>query len=1203
MELYFSFPGESDDFINHAAPTILRLIAAMGYAQTNATVKAVHAVLLRATSPERVGYADKPVYQAMGVPASTFTRWKKRLDDLRADAAPAEEPGDDALAAAGMLVRFASAADDAPSAPPSPPLSSGDSSPDGSGGASPLGDGEDGAPLGDRRRPTHIIWMIDGKLVTAPTAAQCATMVPGRDYAIVPPPRAKHDPLRARWSACHAQLCGGAPPFAAGPAPTAVIDEFWCHRTAADAFVCLACGTRFQSIELERRYQREAQRAASPDGGYGAAAEAAPATSLGAPCDAAHPNEGGCTPEACGLGRSSACSAYDGPPGPAAQEREALLADGLGVPCELADEYGGLGLRYAARDDLPVIPAGTVIGVYPTSAGLRTRERHYELPERRAGAHRGEYAMELRGRMLYARAGQRGAGSINEHFWPNVEFAEVDADLGAGDHSLFTLLAVVTNRRVSPGDLLHADYGKDYQAVRSDPERGYTVTTLSGPRLPKFSISVAGLDAALRRAFNAAELLQLRGVGGVIDFDGDPGARGDPNKYRGGPSSTRAPRRRGPRGPSRAVPPPPPAAAPAAAPAQRGAIIVGSLRGDGKFLPSPAGFDDVGVDRRTPLGNPFLMGADGRDERLRDEACEACAEWLEDPERASAESIGARRGLRVDPRFGATSGAGAAAARAMQQLEARLRSGENLRLMCWCAPKRCHGDGIAEMLARRVDGATLGFEPRGETQLQPRPRLRPHVQPGGGGAAHTNEGGCAPEAHGLGRSSACSAYDGPPEPPGGQIETRSEARACPACGALQPGATDTARAGCRCGGGPCRRCGVDSCACPWSDGAPLAPRPTRAEQNPAAWGYVELPLHDPYAPSILIVGEFSGEVAGACRRHFPRHVTLTVDFRRAEGGAAGLHYCGDARDLLYTRRWRLIVAHPPCRAAALSNTIDLQARVANGELWFGMAFSVLLYCAPADVAVVEQPASQLERAYRAPDTRLQFLNYGVGYSKEWCLWHRGGDFCAPPPTTPGAAASVRAPHRIVQHDRAERERVRSRTPPAIADVLCRAINLEAHRPRGQPLYHEELARLEAGYRRLTGCAPPDRHDDPLARAVERGEQRWQPRAAAGHPARATAATGARPDPLGSGAAGAHPTPDGALDEAAAGGRPDMVGGGAESALDTVTGGKARRAPCRCLAPPHSSANARRACPPRAALPRCAGAWAHGAAQPFPRTRR
>ena len=28
----------------------------------------------------------------------------------------------------------------------------------------------------------------------------------------------------------------------------------------------------------------------------------------------------------------------------------------------------------------------------------------------------------------------------------------------------------------------------------------------------------------------------------------------------------------------------------------------------------------------------------------------------------------------------------------------RLRSGENLRLMCWCEPKRCHGVAVAAQL-------------------------------------------------------------------------------------------------------------------------------------------------------------------------------------------------------------------------------------------------------------------------------------------------------------------------------------------------------------------------------------------------------------------------------------------------------------------------------------------------------------------------
>ena len=415
VELHFSFPGESAAFVLHAAPAILRLVAAMGYAPSNAAVRAVHAVLLRTACPERVGDTDQIAYRAMGVPARSFKRWKRQLDALRAAASPAgAAPDEDALDAAGVLVRFASPTSDTLSAPPSPPHSSGGGSSGSSRDDSPRGDGV-GTPQGPR------------------SAA-------------------------ARRASCHALLCGGAPPFADEAEPPARPREFWCRRVAADAFICLGCGTRFQSLELERRYQRESPRAAPPDGGCGALVEVAPATSLGV-----HN------------------ISMDGRP--IAQERAALLRDGLAVPCELAEEYGGLGLRYSAGTHLSAIPAGTVIGIYPISAGLRTRAHHCGLPTRRAGAHRGEYATELRGRMLYARAGQRGAGSINEHCWPNVEFAEVDVDMGAGDHSLFTVLAVIATRRISPGDMLHADYGASYQEVRDDPERGYAVARLVQARL------------------------------------------------------------------------------------------------------------------------------------------------------------------------------------------------------------------------------------------------------------------------------------------------------------------------------------------------------------------------------------------------------------------------------------------------------------------------------------------------------------------------------------------------------------------------------------------------------------------------------------------------------------------------------------------------------------------------------------------------
>ena len=49
----------------------------------------------------------------------------------------------------------------------------------------------------------------------------------------------------------------------------------------------------------------------------------------------------------------------------------------------------------------------------------------------------------------------------------------------------------------------------------------------------------------------------------------------------------------------------------------------------------------------------------------------------------------------------------AAAVRAeMERLGALVREGERLRLLCWCAPKRCHANAIADKvveLARQQD--------------------------------------------------------------------------------------------------------------------------------------------------------------------------------------------------------------------------------------------------------------------------------------------------------------------------------------------------------------------------------------------------------------------------------------------------------------------------------------------------------------------
>ena len=63
------------------------------------------------------------------------------------------------------------------------------------------------------------------------------------------------------------------------------------------------------------------------------------------------------------------------------------------------------------------------------------------------------------------------------------------------------------------------------------------------------------------------------------------------------------------------------------------------------------------VDRRSPLGNPFVM----RRESERDEVCEQYVEHL----RARPDLVEEARALR------------------------------GRVLGCWCAPKRCHGDTLA----------------------------------------------------------------------------------------------------------------------------------------------------------------------------------------------------------------------------------------------------------------------------------------------------------------------------------------------------------------------------------------------------------------------------------------------------------------------------------------------------------------------------
>jgi hypothetical protein len=76
------------------------------------------------------------------------------------------------------------------------------------------------------------------------------------------------------------------------------------------------------------------------------------------------------------------------------------------------------------------------------------------------------------------------------------------------------------------------------------------------------------------------------------------------------------------------------------------------------------------IGRPSPLGNPFVIGRDGD----RDEVIRKYRDWL-------------------------SSLTDGAALRELERLRDKYRAEGRLTLVCWCAPKACHGDVIAQAIA------------------------------------------------------------------------------------------------------------------------------------------------------------------------------------------------------------------------------------------------------------------------------------------------------------------------------------------------------------------------------------------------------------------------------------------------------------------------------------------------------------------------
>jgi len=90
------------------------------------------------------------------------------------------------------------------------------------------------------------------------------------------------------------------------------------------------------------------------------------------------------------------------------------------------------------------------------------------------------------------------------------------------------------------------------------------------------------------------------------------------------------------------------------------------------------------VGRPTPLGNPFRLEREDQ----RDQVVNQYAAWLRDQlRRGNPEVI-----------------------RALEELYRALRNRGTITLICFCAPRRCHGEIIAEHLRKKAEAEGFAVE-------------------------------------------------------------------------------------------------------------------------------------------------------------------------------------------------------------------------------------------------------------------------------------------------------------------------------------------------------------------------------------------------------------------------------------------------------------------------------------------------------------
>lgn len=141
--------------------------------------------------------------------------------------------------------------------------------------------------------------------------------------------------------------------------------------------------------------------------------------------------------------------------------------------------------------------------------------------------------------------------------------------------------------------------------------------------------------------------------------------------------------------------------------------------------------------------------------------------------------------------------------------------------------------------------------------------------------------------------------------------------------------------------------------------------------------------------NVLVAFEQSGVIRDAFRS--AGHSAYSCDILHSETPSE-FHIRANAFSVIPSRRWDMVIAHPPCTDLAVSGSRHFAAKIASGrqQQSIHMFMETWRVCVEnAKMVAVENPIGVMSTYFRKPDQIIQPWMFGHPESKATCLWLRG----------------------------------------------------------------------------------------------------------------------------------------------------------------------------------------------------------------------